>query len=78
MKFDCNGGIKTGDAQSIEGNGLKFQRTMRYMAASNREHNLPTRAGFTFLGYYTTATGGEQIYAPSGNGTALAVPGSSM
>lgn len=43
--------------------------TMSYGKTNNNTVNVPTRAGYTFKGWYTAQTGGTQVYDSNGKAT---------
>jgi len=40
--------------------------TMTYETSNNNDIGVPTRDGYTFKGWYDTASGGTQVYGPTG------------
>lgn len=47
-------------------------RTMTYNASTNYSVGTATKSGATFIGWYTSATGGSQVFNSSGNAVARA------
>lgn len=77
LSFNANGGTNTPGANfALIDPPTGYGATVSWVTVtygtsnfSNMNGNIPTRPGYKFLGWYTSATGGTQIYDASGEST---------